>query len=61
MEFGYNHQIDGAQASNALNWLYTYRNGVERNQYTILREWRRSNGYLWNRLGNDQQSTWCWR
>ena len=25
---GYNHQIDGAQASNALNWLYTYRNGV---------------------------------
>lgn len=19
----------------------------------ILREWRRSNGYLWNRLGND--------
>ena len=25
---GYNHLIDGAQASNALNWLYTYRNGV---------------------------------
>lgn len=25
---GYNHQIDGAQASNALNWLYTYHNGV---------------------------------
>lgn len=20
---------------------------------TTLREWRRSNGYLWNRLGND--------
>lgn len=32
---GYNHQIDGAQASNALNWLYTYRNGVNHARYCL--------------------------